>query len=48
MRFEFRFAFQDQIECAIEPVFVDLLIGKLQEIAERRSPIPIFRDVEFA
>ena len=38
----------DQIECAIEPVFVDLLIAKLQQIAERRSPIPIFGDVEFA
>src|SRR6516165_6746094 len=34
------------IKCAIEAILVDRLIPELKQIAKRRAPIPIFRNVQ--
>src|SRR6516164_639964 len=36
------------IECTIEPILVDLLIPELKQIAKRRAPVPIFRNMQLA
>ena len=36
------------IEPAIEPILVDLLIAKLQQIAKRRAAIPVLGNVQLA
>ena len=48
MHFECRFVRQQMIEAAIKTVFVDLFIPELQKIAQRRAPVPILGNVQFA
>ena len=36
------------IEAAIKTILVDLLIPELQQIAERRAPVPILGNVQLA
>ena len=39
---------EQAIERAIEPVLVDLLITKLQQVAKRRATIPVLGNMQFA
>jgi hypothetical protein len=48
MRFERRFMFEQLIEPAIQSVFVDLQLIQLQQIGERRAPVPVLRNVQLA
>ena len=48
MRFQRRLVREQMIEAAIEPILVDLLIAKLQQIAKRRAPVPVLGNVQFA
>ena len=48
MRFQSSLVRQQVIKAAIEPVLVDLLVAKLQKIAERRPAIPVLGNVQLA
>ncbi len=48
MRFERGLVREQMIEPAIEPILVDLLIAKLQQIAKRRAAIPVLGNVQLA
>ena len=48
MRFQRGLVFKQTVEAAIEPVLAHLLVGKLQEIAQRRAPVPVFRNMQLA
>src|SRR5262245_7243807 len=48
MRFYGRLVLKQMIKSTVETVLVDLLITHLQQITERRAPIPVLRDVQFA
>ena len=48
MRFERRLVHEQMIEAAIKAILVDLLIAELQQIAERRAPVPILGNVQLA
>jgi len=48
MRLESILVRQQMIEGAIEPVLVDLLFAKLDEVAQRRAPIPVLGNVQLA
>jgi len=48
MRFQRGLVGEEMIKPAIEPVFGDLLIAELQQIAQRRAAVPILSDVQFA
>ena len=39
---------EQMIEAAIEAILVDLLIAKLQQIAERRAAVPVLGNVQLA
>ena len=45
---ERRLACEKMIERAVEPILVDLLIAKLEQIAKRRAAIPILGNVQLA
>ncbi len=48
MRLERRLVREQMIERAIKSILVDLLIAKLQQIAQRRATIPILGNVQLA
>ena len=48
MRFQGSLALEQQIERAIQPILVDQIGIQLQQIAQRRAPIPILGDVQLA
>ena len=48
MRFEGALVREQAIERAIEPILVDLLFAKLQQIAKRRAAIPVLGNVQLA
>jgi len=48
MRFQRGFVAEQMIKSAIEPILGDLLIAKLQQIAQRRAAVPVLGDVQFA
>src|SRR5216684_5737503 len=48
MRFKGRLVHEQMIEAAIKAILVDLLIPELQQIAERRAPVPILGNVQLA
>ena len=48
MRFEGVLVLKQAIKPAIEPILVDLLFAKLQQIAKRRAAIPILGNVQLA
>jgi len=45
MRLNCRLVLEQMIESAIEAIFVDLLIGELQQITKRCAAIPILGNV---
>ena len=48
MCFNRRLVPEQMIKSAIEAILVDLLIAELQQITQRRAPIPILGNVQFA
>ena len=48
MRFKRCLVHKKMIERAIKAILVDLLVPELQQIAERRAPVPILGNVQFA
>ena len=48
MRFQRRFVLQEQIQRAIEPILVDLVLVELQQVAKGSAAKPILGDVQFA
>src|SRR5438445_413185 len=48
MRLESSLVREQMIEAAIKAVLVDLLIAKLQQIAERRAAVPVLGNVQLA
>ncbi len=48
VRFERRFVRQQLVERAIQPVLVHQRLVQLQQIAQRRAPIPVLGNVQFA
>jgi hypothetical protein len=48
VRLECRFVRQQLVERAIQPVFVHQRLVQLQQIAQRRAPVPILGNVQFA
>ena len=48
MRFQSGLVGEEMIKPAIEPILGDLLIAELQQIAKRRSTVPVLGDVQLA
>ncbi len=48
MRFERLLVQDEMIEGAVKPVFVDLIVPKLQQIGKRRVAVPILGNVQLA
>ena len=48
MRFERLLVQNEMIEGAVKPVFVDLIVLKLQQIGKRRVAVPILGNVQLA
>ena len=48
MRFERLLVQNEMIEGAVKPVFVDLIVLKLQQIGKRRAAVPILGNVQLA
>ena len=48
MGFKGRLVHEQMIEAAIKAILVDLLIAQLQQIAQRRAPVPILGNVQLA
>jgi hypothetical protein len=48
MRFQRRLVHEQMIQSAIETVLVDLILAQLKQIGERRAPVPVLGNVQFA